>query len=594
MKRFLLFISILLFSGSVDAQSLAVNTDGSTANASAMLDVKSTSKGMLIPRMSKAQRNAIASPANGLLVYVNAPDTVGFSFYNGTAWKWVENKNSNNWSIDGNTGTDGYTNYIGTNDNANLGFRINGFGKMCLSADGLAVGSLLPPAYSVDLSIPAVTAAGCARNGLRIHDLGASNICDKGLFMGYDVTGFNSNDAVMWNYGQAVGGVQRLNFGVGPVLTMMRLTSEGLAGIGSGIYSPQYALDVNAGIAGVNPCSRNGLRIMAAGEVNNSCDKGIFVGFDDMFNRAAMSVWNFAPIPAGGNQFIRFGFGTDFSQAPGIGESMRILPPGKGVGINQLNPMAMLHISNYVGSGALPGVMATSPTLPTNSLGFYCGLNASAPNQNSGFLWNYQNAPIRFGTNDLDRMIIDENGNVGIGTTTTNAPLQFSNTLVNRKLVLLDNNNNNHQYYGLGVNTSILRYQVAATSTDHVFFAGTSSTTSNELFRIKGSGNATLAGTLTQLSDERLKTNIHPLQSSLKGLLALSGYSYNWKDKNKDHDMQIGVLAQEVQKVFPELVKEDEKGELSVNYMGLVPVLIESIKEQQRQIDELKKQIANK
>jgi len=49
------------------------------------------------------------------------------------------------------------------------------------------------------------------------------------------------------------------------------------------------------------------------------------------------------------------------------------------------------------------------------------------------------------------------------------------------------------------------------------------------------------------------------------------------------------LLAQEVKKVFPELVKENEKGELSVNYIGLIPVLIESIKEQQKQIDELKK-----
>jgi hypothetical protein len=66
------------------AQSAAITTDGSSADASAMLDVKSTNKGMLVPRMTTAQRTAIVSPAKGLLVFDN--DTGDFWFYNGTAW----------------------------------------------------------------------------------------------------------------------------------------------------------------------------------------------------------------------------------------------------------------------------------------------------------------------------------------------------------------------------------------------------------------------------------------------------------------------------------------------------------------------------
>ena len=46
----------------------------------------------------------------------------------------------------------------------------------------------------------------------------------------------------------------------------------------SGIYMPQYALDVNVGIAAVSPCTQNGLRLMYAGESNNNCDKGLFPG----------------------------------------------------------------------------------------------------------------------------------------------------------------------------------------------------------------------------------------------------------------------------------------------------------------------------
>jgi hypothetical protein len=80
-------------------------------------------------------------------------------------------------------------------------------------------------------------------------------------------------------------------------------------------------------------------------------------------------------------------------------------------------------------------------------------------------------------------------GNVGIGTTTPNAPLEFSNDITNRKIVLYETANNDHQFYGFGINGGTLRYQTDAAGADHVFFSGASSTTSSELMRIKGNGN---------------------------------------------------------------------------------------------------------
>ena len=86
-------------------------------------------------------------------------------------------------------------------------------------------------------------------------------------------------------------------------------------------------------------------------------------------------------------------------------------------------------------------------------------------------------------------------------------------------------------------------------------------------------------------SDARLKSNIVSLGSTLSKLLQIDGKSYEMKGKQK-----IGVLAQEIQEVFPELVSEDDNEMLAVNYQGLVPVLINALKEQQGEINRLKDQ----
>ena len=107
-------------------------------------------------------------------------------------------------------------------------------------------------------------------------------------------------------------------------------------------------------------------------------------------------------------------------------------------------------------------------------------------------------------------------------------------------------------------------------------------------FMVKYDGSATLAGDLTVNSDARLKSNIISLGSTLAKLMQIDGKTYTMKSNEKEN--KIGLLAQEIIEVFPELVKEgdDKNGTMSVNYQGLIPVLINAIKEQQTQIDELK------
>ena len=100
------------------------------------------------------------------------------------------------------------------------------------------------------------------------------------------------------------------------------------------------------------------------------------------------------------------------------------------------------------------------------------------------------------------------------------------------------------------------------------------------------------ATTITESSDTELKTNITPLEGSLDKIMALQGVNFDWKEgENK----QIGLLADDVAKVVPEFVQFEKRGKkkkaVALQYSKMVALLIEGMKEQQQEINELKKLI---
>jgi hypothetical protein len=103
-------------------------------------------------------------------------------------------------------------------------------------------------------------------------------------------------------------------------------------------------------------------------------------------------------------------------------------------------------------------------------------------------------------------------------------------------------------------------------------------------------GNVLIEGTLTETSDITLKENITPLQDSLNKISKLNGVTFN--KKTTPELKEIGFIAQEVEEVLPELVTETEEGIKTVAYSRVTAVLVETIKEQQAQIDELKELVS--
>ena len=114
-----------------------------------------------------------------------------------------------------------------------------------------------------------------------------------------------------------------------------------------------------------------------------------------------------------------------------------------------------------------------------------------------------------------------------------------------------------------------------------------------QTFSLDGNlGDMTATGTITttllvQTSDLRLKDNIADLSGSLDKTLKLRGVSYNWKDQSKSQEKQIGLIAQEVEEVYPEFVQTDEEGMKAVNYAQMNAVLIEAIKELNDKVESL-------
>ncbi|RZJ73548.1 hypothetical protein [Flavobacterium sp.] len=159
---------------------------GTTADASAILDVNATTKGILIPRVALTAKNAVA-PVTGaavsLLVYNTAtagaaPNTVspGFYYWNGAAWVEIGNGATNQWALLGNSGTTAGTNFVGTNDAQDLRFKTAATDRFNISntlgtLQSYGAGSVNGPSYSwtnstnTGMFMPVTSAIGLATGG---------------------------------------------------------------------------------------------------------------------------------------------------------------------------------------------------------------------------------------------------------------------------------------------------------------------------------------------------------------------------------------------------------------------------------------------
>jgi hypothetical protein len=289
---------------------------------------------------------------------------------------------------------------------------------------------------------------------------------------------------------------------------------------------------------------------------------------------------------------------------------------GGNVGIGTTSPSARLSVANAVSTTATVMSIGTS----NNGLNFIINSNGAPEISSAAAV-----APIYFSQGSTRIMTLSDNGNVGIGTTLPNQKLTVDGnvrTIGVGNGFLLDTTGAQYTNGMKVVNNYETAMFTGRGSGGHVIAGDTNirfgfsyDYTTGEKMRIT-SGGKVLIGTTGDVgdyklqvngsilaidsiysngdviayasSDIRLKDNILPIKNALEKVKKIGGYTFDWNNKQTTYEgHDVGVIAQEIEAVLPEVVTTRDNGYKAVKYEKLTALLIESIKEQQVQIERL-------
>jgi len=195
------------------------------------------------------------------------------------------------------------------------------------------------------------------------------------------------------------------------------------------------------------------------------------------------------------------------------------------------------------------------------------------------------------------KLVINANGNVGIGVTTPAYPLEvngkiYASTEVQGGTAFI-NDTGGISVFGSNTSTRSIRLGRNGTSND-IFITGSSgnvgigTATPGFALDVNGTGRFT---TIIETSSVRYKKSIKTLPSQLATINALRPVTFKWKDKKKGEDLQYGLIAEELQQIMPEAVSLNSDGNAeAISYTKLVPILIKAVQELQAKVEKLEKQ----
>ena len=259
-------------------------------------------------------------------------------------------------------------------------------------------------------------------------------------------------------------------------------------------------------------------------------------------------------------------------------------------GIGTTAPNFKLHVAS-TGADTLLRIQNTTtnryPHIRFTAAGAEYDIGVGGTGTATGYVHNLYVYDI---TNSAPRIVLTQAGRVGIGTTTPGRMLDVNGGSTQDGGIKLETTATASNFWaGIEMktpNATSFIFTPSGDSTGTIKFLPASS--------VKASLNATsfiCAGDIVAYgspSDITLKKNIKPLENSLDKIKNLQGVSFTWKKPGLSNIVDdIGFIAQDVKNVLPTLVRENENGKLSMRHQGVIPILVEAIKELEARVKEL-------
>ena len=661
----ILITGLLFISGTAYGQAVSINPTGTAPDAQSILDITSTTKGVLLPRMTTAQRNAINPSAGadfGMVIYNTSTST--YDYWDGSAWQQIPNANGIVTSLDG--AYDGGGSGAGRSITVDAGsVQMNGTGgAVALETDG-------------DIQLAEDQWIGLGSTIERIEFDGSLNRIDiesadltmnDGKWIGIDGSSpriefedasgrLNMQDADIEVDNGAWIGLNASNPRIEFDDTNDELNIlDADLGVGTTAPDDHSLADFRSSTKGILFPRMTTAERDAIGQGTNT-DYGLWIFNEDSdhYNYWDGNSWE-EVVPTTDLDSDDDWYQTTSTNTPtAIGDWIYT---NGNVGINVGStagtlPLAALHAQSnaYIGDYTGAGFFNSNATLHLAKTDNTHLLLEDIGNNTGGFSFNSnglnvvtENGSINFKTGityngdfsstGTERVTILNNGNVGIGTVTPDTKLhvdQQTNGFNVPMVVRNSASNTNGDVVGIGLVNEQVEYgnfykaamvheRTAGFGVGKLHFlvddAGDANSvaltesrmtilpdgnvgigTTAPSVKLEVDGDVTISGKfnsngIQESSDMRFKKDISNLEGALDNVMKLQGVSYNWRieefpTKNFSDRTEIGVIAQELEKVYPELVSTDSKGYKSVQYSHLVPVLIEAIKEQQNTIEGL-------
>lgn len=584
----LLYFASLTYAQNTFPSSGSVGIGTTSPNAAAILDVTSTTQGVLIPRMTSTQRNAIVSPPTGLLIF-QTNSSAGLYFYNGSAWTAVSkgaNKSLSNLTGPTEINADLLPD---VNLTRNLGSTSSRWNQLYVGTVNFGNGTTQSTAF-----IPYTAGTGISISGTSIAAQTTSALWNANQLQGRGVTSTapTSGQVLKYNgtnWAPATDNGTTYTAGTGISISGTTITNASPSqwttsgsniyynsgNVGIGTTSPGARLDVQGGNIALND---NELRLRAGS------DAAHILEYDAIAN---------------GPRLGGFSGGVLGGTSP-TGDVLRWIWNGTSGSVTILNALA-IDIAN-----SNTGTVANTLTFGNGS-----GEGIGSKRNTTGNQFG-----LDFYTASTNRMVITNGGNVGIGTTTPARRLEvsgdarFSSSSGNRFLEFFRAGTTSSQNDFRFDHEGTFLYMSSSTD-DFGGFAdiarfGVSGSTN--VFTVFGSALAS-GGTWTN-SDQKIKKNIQDVKNAMDIIRKLHPTTYSFKKEeypalNLPGDRQYGFIAQELEEVLPELVNSsempvriNENGERvmeqikSVNYEALIPVLTKAIQEQETTVEDLTGQIS--